>query len=107
MTLVDTSIWICDVRKGNERLQYLLRRDQVRCHPFVIGELACGNLKRREEILSLLMAVPAVHLAEHHDVLDLIESRRLSGRGLGPFHELHTVDCRPESSNRSRGYWCI
>jgi len=83
MILVDTSIWIHHLRKGNERLQGLLGTDHVWCHPFVIGELACGNLNRREEILGLLMALPEVRLAEHHEVLHLIELRRLYGRGLG------------------------
>ena len=60
-----------------------LENGEVECHPFVIGELACGNLRRRAEILSLLNALPQVHQVEHDEVLTLMESRRLMGRGLG------------------------
>jgi predicted nucleic acid-binding protein len=57
MTLVDTSVWIDHLRRGNERLCSLLEEEHVLCHPFIVGELACGNLKNREEILGLLTAL--------------------------------------------------
>ena len=53
MILVDTSIWVSHLREGDDRLVTLLDEGMVCCHPFVIGELACGNLKNRIEILSL------------------------------------------------------
>jgi predicted nucleic acid-binding protein len=52
MILVDTSVWIEHLRTGNDRLKALPLDDQVLCHPFVIGELACGTLQKREEILT-------------------------------------------------------
>ena len=55
----------------------------VLMHPFVSGELACGNLKSRAAILSDLHALPPAKLASHTEVLQLIEDRRLWGRGLG------------------------
>ena len=67
MILVDTSVWVHHLRRGNERLKSFLYGDQVLAHPFVIGELACGNLQQREEILGLLRALPEVHVAEHED----------------------------------------
>jgi hypothetical protein len=81
--LVDTSIWIDHFRRPNPRLANLLETVQVSIHPFVIGELACGNLQRRREILGLLAALPAVPIVDHEEVLQLIETSRLSGRGLG------------------------
>ena len=54
MILVDTSVWIEHLQKGNERLRSLLYDEQVLCHPFVIGELACGSLQNRQEILGML-----------------------------------------------------
>ena len=83
MILVDTSVWIEHLRKGSEPLQSLLYEEQVFCHPFVVGELACGALRNREEILNTLRALPAARVAEHEEVLDFLEARRLYGRGLG------------------------
>jgi len=54
MILVDTSIWIDHLRVGEEGLVTLLNSTQVLCHPFVVGELACGNLRNRDEALTLL-----------------------------------------------------
>lgn len=81
--LVDTSVWIDHLRRGNAQLAARLENGEVESHPFVLGELACGVLKRRSEILSLLDSLPQVFEAEHDEVLALVESRLLSGRGLG------------------------
>ena len=81
--LVDTSVWIDHLRRGNERLVAHLEAADVEIHPFVIGELACGNLSRRGEILSLLDALPQVTVADHDEALWLLESARLVGSGLG------------------------
>ncbi len=83
MILVDTSVWIEHLRRGNTRLAELLNDEQVTCHAFVTGELACGNLRNRGEVLTLLRELPHVQVAEHHEVLHLLETRRLYGRGLG------------------------
>ena len=83
IVLVDTSVWISHFREGNTRLEELLNERKVVCHPFVIGELACGNLKHREEILSLLKALPSAVLAQHDEVLYFIEEKRMMGKGLG------------------------
>jgi len=83
MILVDTSVWVQHLRKGSERLRSLLDEEQVFCHPFVVGELACGALHNRQEVLSLLRALPQARVAEHEEVLHLLEGRHLHGRGLG------------------------
>lgn len=90
MILVDTSVWVEHLRVGSSRLHTLLHDDQVLCHPFVMGELACGNLRRREQILDLLGALPEARLAEHHEVRHLLDSARLYGRGLG-WVDLHLL----------------
>ena len=83
MILVDTSVWIDFLQKGNDKLAALLEADQVVCHPFVIGELACGNLRNRRNVLSLLNGLRRTALATHEETLQLIEKHELMGRGLG------------------------
>ena len=83
MMLIDTSVWIEHLRRGNRVLASHLEDGQVFCHPFVIGELACRNLHRRSEILSLLGALPQADLADHSEVMTFIETNRLMGRGIG------------------------
>ena len=83
MILVDTSVWVDHLRKGSPQLATLLTEGRVVCHTFVIGELACGNLKNRAAILSLLTALPAVTLAGHSEVMGLVVDRNLHGKGLG------------------------
>jgi predicted nucleic acid-binding protein len=68
---------------GEKRLEDLLQEGEVCCHPFVIGELACGNLKQRGKVLSLLQALPSTPIAENDEVLAFLESEKLFGRGLG------------------------
>jgi predicted nucleic acid-binding protein len=83
MVLVDTSVWVSHLREGNPRLVSLLNDGDVVCHPFIVGELACGNLRNRAEILSLLHSLPMADQAEHEEVLQFVESNDLMGRGLG------------------------
>lgn len=83
MILVDTSVWIDHLRKGDRELVDLLNEGVVLCHPFVIGELACGNLKHQDEILSLLAALPASLVASHEEGLHLVADRKIARKGLG------------------------
>lgn len=83
MMLIDTSVWIDHLRRGNDALVERLDDAEVWCHPFIRGELACGHLGNRQEILSLMDALPEAPLADHEEVMTLVESRRLRGRGLG------------------------
>ena len=68
---------------GDKKLAELLQEGEVWCHPDIIGELACGNLRRRSIVLSLLRDLPAVPTAENEEVLALIDREKLYGRGLG------------------------
>lgn len=83
MLLVDTSVWVDHFRRRNEAFAAALEHDEVAIHDAVIGELACGNLKRRAEILRLLRELPRLPLASTEEVLHLIEQRSLAGRGIG------------------------
>jgi predicted nucleic acid-binding protein len=90
MVLVDTSVWISHLREKNARLANLLNDGEVVCHPFVVGELACGNLRNRTEILSLLKSLPMSVEAEHEEVLQFIDSNKLMGKGLG-YMDIHLM----------------
>ena len=90
MVLVDTSVWVAHLRAGNIGLEALLNDGHVVCHPFIIGEIACGKLKNRSEILSLLQALPMAKRAEHEEVMQFIENHRLMGKGLG-YIDMHLL----------------
>ena len=81
--LVDTSVWIDHFRRGNAVLAERLNRGEVRSHPFVTGELSCGNLRRRKESLSLLAALHQAMLAGHEEALAFVGATRVRGRGCG------------------------
>lgn len=83
MILVDTSVWVDHLRAGVQPLAELLDRGEVLIHPFVIGELACGNLKNRWEVLSLLEELPSVVPATDEETLLFIDTRKLMGKGIG------------------------
>lgn len=90
MVLVDTSVWVSHLRDGNIELANLLNEGRVLCHPFIVGELACGNLKDRAVILSFLQLLPMSIEAEHEEVLSFIENNRLMGKGLG-YVDVHLI----------------
>lgn len=83
MILVDSSVWVDHLRTGEPSLVELLNNSQVLIHPFVVGELACGNLKNRKVVLSLLQDLPTVPVATDEEVLFFIERHGLMGRGIG------------------------
>jgi hypothetical protein len=83
MILADTSVWVDHLRNGAPALAAALEQGSVLTHPFVLGELACGNLKNRGEVLQLLGELPAAPMATDPEALDFIERRALMGRGIG------------------------
>jgi len=90
MVLVDTSVWVSHLKYGSPRLEALLLDGSVVCHPFIIGELACGKIKNRTEVLSLLQVLPMLDVIEHEDLLLFIERKGLMGTGLG-FVDVHLL----------------
>ncbi len=83
MILVDTNVWIHHFRRRDAELAANLDAGSVACHPYVIGEIACGTLKKRKEILGLFQSLPSTPVVEPDELLAFIESRRLMGKGLG------------------------
>lgn len=83
MILVDTSIWIDHLRASDEQLARLLETGQVLAHPFVIGELALGNLRNRDAVLGALQDMPQAAVATEPEVLRFIGEKGLFGLGIG------------------------
>lgn len=83
MTLVDTSVWVDHLRRGNARLGRFLEDGLVLIHPFVVGELALGRMRRRPEVLGLLGELPRAEAAQHGEVLAFVERNGLAGSGIG------------------------
>ena len=90
MVLVDTSVWVSHLRDGSIELVNLLNDGRVLCHPLIVGELACGNLKDRVVILSFLQLLPMSIEAGHEEVLSFIEDNRLMGKGMG-YVDVHLI----------------
>jgi predicted nucleic acid-binding protein len=83
MILVDTSVWVDHLRAGDKTLAGLLDAGQVLAHPFVIGELALGNVRRRELVLAFLQDLPQAHVATGQEMLHFIDRHGLPGLGIG------------------------
>ena len=90
MVIVDTSIWVTHLRQGSRQLEKLLMDAEVMCHPFIIGELACGNLKNRNEIISLLQSLPMAPTIEFDEFLFFVHRNHLMGKGVG-FVDVHLL----------------
>lgn len=90
MVLIDTSVWVSHLRHANFRLQKLLEEGRVVSHPFIVGELACGNISNRTEILSLMQSLPMLDVIEHEESLIFIEHNQMMGKGLG-FVDVHLL----------------
>jgi len=90
MVLVDTSVWINHLRNNDRHLEKLLFNGSVVCHPHIVGELACGNIKNRQEIISLLQALPQIPLVDFAEFLYFIEQNQLHGKGIG-FVDIHLL----------------
>jgi predicted nucleic acid-binding protein len=83
MILADTSVWISHIREGEPHLQRALVDAKVFMHPFVLGEIACGNLRARAQTLDRLGRLPSPVSASNDEVLALLEQHHLFGKGLG------------------------
>ncbi|HWG03890.1 MAG TPA: type II toxin-antitoxin system VapC family toxin [Beijerinckiaceae bacterium] len=83
MILVDTAIWIDHLRVGDEGLAELLESSRVLIHPFVIGELALGDLRQRGPILGYLHGLPSAVVATDREALHFIETHALARLGIG------------------------
>jgi predicted nucleic acid-binding protein len=100
MILVDTSVWVDHLRKGDLAMQRILDDANVLSHPLLIGELAMGHLHPREALLKMLQKLPVATVADHEEVLRFISQRKLFGLGIGYIdaHLLAAVRLTPDAS---------
>mgnify|MGYP003973820441 FL=1 len=90
LVLADTSIWVTHFKEGQKHLTQLLEQGLIACHPYIIGELACGSLKKRREIIQLLEALPVVDVLDNTEIIEFIESRKLMSIGIG-YVDIHLL----------------
>ena len=90
MVLVDSSVWVQHLRVANQALTALLQNYEVLTHEFIIGELACGNLRNRKEILSLFERFPKTPTVSFHELVYFLGRNALSGSGIG-FVDAHLL----------------
>lgn len=90
MILVDTSVWVDHLRHSDETLAQLLTQGQVYIHPMITGELACGHLQNREQLIVLWQNLPCSVEASHKEAMLFVESHQLMGKGIG-FVDVHLL----------------
>ncbi len=90
MVLVDTSVWIDHLARGDPALQTLLEDGEVFMHPYIVAEIALGSLDRRDETVGALRALPEISAARHVEVMAFLDHERLFGIGIG-YVDLHLL----------------
>ena len=98
MILVDTSVWINHFREGNAKLAAILMKGEVAIHEFIIGELACGNFKNYDKILTFLNNLQRADKVTMEEYLVFTRENKLNGIGIG-FVDIHLL-----ASSRLSGY---
>ena len=83
MNLADTSVWIDHLRSDDKTLARLLDAGMILIHPFIIGEVALGNLRQRDVILDAMRNLPRTAVATDEEVLHMISRDTLFGLGIG------------------------
>lgn len=90
MIIVDTSIWIDHLHKGEVGMAALLDEGLVLMHPFVLGEISLGSLRDWPGTMRILSKIPQVVRADDNEVVGMIEGKKLQGSGIG-FVDAHLL----------------
>lgn len=90
MILIDTSVWADHFRLADPHVSQLLADGRIAMHPFVIGELALGNLSDRAATVAALRALPSPTVATESQFLALVVDSGLAGTGIG-FVDAHLL----------------
>lgn len=83
MIVVDSAVWIDHHHRKIAPLDELMALRGAMMHPFVLGEIALGNLRNREGFIAFARDLPEPPLAEPVEVLNLIMNAQLAGSGIG------------------------
>jgi predicted nucleic acid-binding protein len=83
MIVVDSSVWIDHLHVAEPRLGGLLLREQALMHPHVLGEIALGSIRSRDDVIGRLLQLPVPHVAEEDHLLHLIDAEELFATGIG------------------------
>jgi|SRR5665647_1211390 len=81
--LVDSSVWVGHFKQRNDHLVALLEAGVVVCHPYIVGELACGTPPARKAIIGMLSELESAPVAAQDELLAMMDVRQLYGRGCG------------------------
>lgn len=90
MILTDTSVWVDHFRRKDAELVRQLHGNNISIHPFVVTELALGNLPDRQRTIATLDLLPAVKVARISEVRQMIDAHSLFRRGIG-FVDAHLI----------------
>ena len=84
MVLVDSSVWVGFLQSGGETsLVQLLGLNEVLVHDMVLGEVAMGSDQQRQKAFAFLPLLPSMRVADHEEVMRLVDKHQLYGRGVG------------------------
>src|SRR5690554_2321320 len=103
MILIDTSVWIDRLARGDPQLQALLEEGEFVMHPYIVAEIALGSLPQRDETFGALQALPEVPSAQHTEVTAFLDNKRLYGIGIG-YADLHLL-VHYQRSGMRRAVW--
>jgi len=104
LILVDTSVWVDHIRRPSPELVELIRSRRCLLHPYVLAEIALGNLPDWPARVARLRALPGVTPLPDDALLGLVEELGLQGSGVGfvDAHLLGSCRGRPETLIWSR-----
>ena len=82
MLLIDTCVWVDLFDRGDALVREQLSVDLVLIHPYIVGELAMGNMAQRSQTIRQLMMLNIALPLRHFQIMALIEQQALFGTGL-------------------------
>jgi predicted nucleic acid-binding protein len=100
LILVDTAVWADHFGKSDDHLVLLLDQGLVTIHPFVIAELALGNLRNWKDTVAMLESLPQASLADQAELLAFIQIEQLQGSGIGLVDTHLLASCRLDLGTR-------
>lgn len=100
LILIDTSVWVDHLNRPEPVIADLISAKRSPMHPFVLGEIALGNLPRWEATMIRLQALPRAEPLTEEVFMRAVAALELPGSGLGlvDAHLLAWADAAPGRS---------